>query len=55
MRLHSMNAKSADGSHPTKCLEDKSSQYEFPGLLTVVPINIDQNEPINTKKKKIYP
>ena len=40
--------------HFTKCKEDKSSHIGFPRLLTVVPINIDQNEPLDTKKKKIY-
>ena len=38
----------------TRSLEDKSSPNEFPRLLTIVPINIDPNEPINTKKKIIY-
>ena len=35
----------------TRSLGDKSSQNEFPRLLTIVPINIDQNEPMDTKKK----
>jgi len=38
----------------TRSLKDKISQNESPRLLTVVPINIDQNEPMDTKKKKIY-
>ena len=38
----------------TRSLEDKSSQNEFPRLMTFVPINIDQNEFMNTKKKIIY-
>ena len=39
---------------PTQCQECKSSYNEFPRLLTIVPINIDQNEPMDTKKKEIY-
>ena len=31
-----------------------SSQNGLPGLLTIDPINIDQNEPIDIKKKKMY-
>ena len=38
----------------TKCLDNKSFQNEFPRLLTSVPFNIEQNEPMDTKKKKIY-
>ena len=44
--------QSASGA--TKCQEDKSSRIWFPRLLTVVPIHIDQNEPMDIKKKKIY-
>ena len=35
-------------------LEDKSSQNVFTRLLTYVSIIIDQNEPMDIKKKKIY-
>ena len=36
----------------TKCLKDKSSQNGFPRLLTIVPINIDQNELLWISKRK---
>ena len=47
-------AKIRQTLHSTRSLEDKSSQNEFPRLLTIVPINIDQNEPMDIKKKIIY-
>ena len=38
----------------TRSLEDKSFINGFPRLLTIDPININQNEPMDIKKKKIY-
>ena len=36
------------------CLEDVSFQNELPRLLTIDPININQNKPMKNKKKKLY-
>ena len=37
----------------TRSQEDKSFQNGFPSLLTFVPINVDQNEAMDTKIKII--